>query len=287
MTATTSPRPVIQPPSVLLMGGAGAGKTYSLATLAEVGLDVFVIVTEPVGLDTLVDVFDKKNLMHKLHWHQITPSRPGFEDLTKAGKLISTNTYETLAKMAPSGNRQNAKWLQLLTQLANFQDQRTGDSFGPVDAFPATSALVIDSLSGLNLMAMDLVIGDKPNAHQGEWGVAMGLLEKLLLALTSGVKCTFVLTAHLEKETNEVTGATQVMASALGRKLAPKLPRFFSEVVMAHRLGESFYWSTTSANVDLKNRSLPLGDKLEPSFKQVIDAYSKRLAAATASRPAA
>ena len=277
--------PIIQPPSVLLMGGAGSGKTYSLATLAEAGLDVFVIVTEPVGLDTLVDVFAKKNLMNKLHWHQITPARPGFSDLEKAGKLISTNTYETLAKMSPSGNRQNAKWLQLLAQLANFTDQRTGQSHGPVDSFPPTAALVIDSLSGLNLMAMDLVIGDKPNAHQGEWGVAMGLLEKLLLALTSGVKCSFILTTHLEKETNEVTSVTQIMASALGRKLAPKLPRFFSEVVMTHRVDADYFWSTTYPNADLKNRSLPLGNKLEPSFKPVIEAYRRRLENASISAP--
>jgi hypothetical protein len=110
----------------------------------------------------------------------------------------------------------------------------------------------------------------------------MGLLEKLLLSLTSQVNCAFVLTAHVEKEVNEISGATQVMASALGRKLAPKLPRFFSEVVMAHRQGEQFLWSNTSQNVDLKKRSLPLGDKLQPSFVPVIEAYRARLKATQA-----
>jgi hypothetical protein len=264
------------------MGGTGAGKTYSLASLAEAGLDVFVIVTEPVGLDTLIDVFAAKGLMSKLHWHQINPSRPGFSDMQAAARLISTNTYETLAKMPPSGDRRNAQWIKLLTQLSNFHDQRTGTDFGPIDSFPSTSVLVIDSLSGLNIMAMDMVIGDKPNAHQGEWGVAMGLLEKLLLSLTSQVKCAFVLTAHVEKEVNEITGATQVMAAALGRKLAPKLPRFFSEVVMAHRAADQFYWSNTASNVDLKKRSLPLGDKLNPSFVPVIEAYRARVKATLA-----
>lgn len=277
----------IQPPSVLLMGGTGAGKTYSLATLAEAGLDVFVIVTEPVGLDTLIDVFAQKKLLNKLFWHQINPSRPGFGDMQKAAQLISTNTYETLAKMAPSGDRRNAQWIKLLSQLANFHDQRTGTDFGPIDAFNSECVLVIDSLSGLNIMAMDMVIGDKPNAHQGEWGVAMGLLEKLLLSLTSQVKCSFVLTAHVEKEVNEITGATQVMAAALGRKLAPKLPRFFSEVVMAHRVGDQFYWSNTASNVDLKKRSLPLGDKLNPSFVPVMEAYRARVQATKASVQAA
>lgn len=279
-TTNTSYLPAIQPPSVLLLGGPGAGKTYSLATLAEAGLEVFVIVTEPVGLDTLVDVFAKKNLMHKLHWNQITPSRPGFSDLIKAAEMISIQTYETLAKMSPSGDRRNAQWLKLLKCLANFHDERTGKDFGPIDKFTPDQVLVIDSLSGLNIMAMDVVIGDKPNAHQGEWGIAMGTLEKLILSLTSQVKCSFILTAHLEKEVNEVTGATQLMASALGRKLAPKLPRFFSEVVLAYRDQSQFFWSTTAMNTDLKNRSLPLDSKLLPSFKPIVDAYHKRLEAA-------
>jgi hypothetical protein len=263
------------------MGGPGSGKTYSLSTLAEAGLDVFVIVTEPVGLDTLVDVFAKKNLMHRLYWHQITPARPGFSDMAKAAQMIATNTYETLAKMAPSGDRRNSQWIKLLTQLSNFHDQRTGTDFGPIDSFNDNCCLVIDSLSGLNIMAMDLVIGDKPNAHKGEWGIAMGALEKLILSLTSQVKCPFILTAHVEKEVNEISGATQVMAAALGRKLAPKLPRFFSEVVLAHRQADQFFWSTTASNVDLKNRSLPLGDKLPPSFVPVIESYRNRVKAAS------
>lgn len=287
-TPTSKDEPMkafIQPPSVLLMGGAGSGKTYSLTTLAEAGLEVFVIVTEPVGLDTLIDTAVKKNLLNKFHWHQIAPSRQGgFGDMLKSANLISMSTYESLAKMAPSGDRKSAQWIKLLQQLSNFHDQRTTLDFGPVDKFSDNSVLVIDSLSGLNLMAMDLVIGDKSTAHQGEWGVAMGLLEKLLNSLTSQLKCSFVLTAHLEKETNELTGATQIMASALGRKLAPKLPRFFSEVVMTQRNADQFSWTTTANNVDLKNRSLPLSDKLLPSFVPVIEAYRARLKATEASR---
>lgn len=272
--------PSIQPPSVLLMGGVGSGKTYSLATLAEAGLEVFVISTEPVGLDTLIDVFDKKKLMDKLHWAQVTPSRPGFGDLQKSANVIASNTFETLTKMAPSGDRRNAQWIKVLTLLSNFQDERTGKSFGPVDNFTSNQVLVIDSLSGLNIMAMDLVVGDKPVPAMGEWSIAMGTLEKLILSLTSQVKCAFVLISHLEKETNEISGAQQIMASALGRKLSPKLPRFFSEVVMAKKDGATFTWSTVEPGADLKARSLALDSKLPPTFVPVIDAYKRRVKAA-------
>jgi len=48
---------------------------------------------------------------------------------------------------------------------------------------------------------------------------------------------------------------------------------------MARRDGTNFYWSTIEANVDLKNRSLPLDSKLAPSFVPVIQAYHNRLKA--------
>jgi len=125
-----------------------------------------------------------------------------------------------------------------------------------------------------------MVVGDKPNMHMGEWGIAMTLIEKLVLNLCSGLRCMFILTSHLEREVNEITGATQTMASTLGKKLAPKLPRFFSEVVMTYKQDNNFYWSTSTTGVDLKNRALPVSDKLPPSFAPIIDTYNKRLALA-------
>lgn len=275
--------PFIQPPAVLLMGGPGSGKTYSISTLLELGLEVFVISTEPVGLDSLLDACQTKKLpLDRLHWKQIAPARPSFDSLLETAKKVSVMDYDAVSKLRPSGNRSNAQWITLLTTLSKFVCDRDGKDYGPVDHFTPDRALVVDSLSGLNAMAMDLTIGDKPTAHQGEWGIAMQMLEKLVNSLSSNLKCAFVLTAHLEKETNEVTGATQVMASALGRKLAPKLPRFFSEVVMSYREGGSFFWSTTTTNVDLKNRALPLSNKLDPNFKPIIEAYKRRLEQAKA-----
>ena len=44
---------------VLLLGETGSGKTYSLRTLLDAGLEVFVIATEPGLLEVLGDL--KKN----------------------------------------------------------------------------------------------------------------------------------------------------------------------------------------------------------------------------------
>lgn len=117
----------------------------------------------------------------------------------------------------------------------------------------------------------------------------MNWIADLLLKLTSDRKCFFVLTAHVEKETNELTGVNQIMTSTLGRKLAPKIPRFFSEVVYARRggkPGEPFTWATIDPAASLKNRGLPVSDKLAPDFKQVVDSYHSRLKNAGVPLPA-
>lgn len=241
---------------------------------------MFVISTEPVGVESLIDVVMEKKLdMSKLHWRQITPARAGFGDLKAMADKIGALTYDGLTKLAPQGNRRNSRFIELISALDNFVDDKDGTVYGSVEHFGPDRVLVIDSLSGLNLMAMDLAVGDKPTAHQGEWGVAMGALEKLLNSLSSGLKCIFVLTAHLERETDELTGGTKLMASALGRKLAPKLPRFFSEVVHAVRDEKGFYWSTNSTNVVTKRRILPLDTKIPPTFKPIVEGYRSRLKA--------
>lgn len=267
------------------MGATGSGKTFSITTLLEAGLEVFVICTEPTGMDTLLDAIKSKGLStDKLHWRAITPARPTFQGLTDLAKKVAVLDFEGLAKLKPSGNRQEAQWIKVLTTLANFTDDKDGKVYGDVTKFGPDKALVVDSLSGLNLMAMDLVIGDKATAHMGEWGVAMQLIEKLLLTLSSSLNCVFVLNAHLEREVNEITGGSSITASTLGRKLAPRLPRFFSEVVMAYREGGRFYWSTDATGVDLKHRALPLGNKLDPTFAAVVLTFRERIKTSTGTK---
>ena len=272
-----TPQNSLQAPSILLMGETGAGKTHSIRTLISNGLEVFVIGTEPNFLDTLLDATDP-NAIHRLHWRAISPARVGIKGLQDMVKKITQMDFDSLSKMRPDAGRATAQLVTVLSTLEDFKDDRTGKSFGSVESWNSGRALVIDSLSGLNLMAMDLTIGNKVTAHQGEWGVAMGTLEKLLLNLCSNLKAFFVLTAHLERETDELTQGSKLMPSTLGRKLAPRLPRFFSEVVLAYREGDKYYWSTAQTGVVLKHRALPLGAKLDPSFGPIVQAHLTRVA---------
>lgn len=268
-------------PAVLLMGPPGTGKTFSIVTLLEAGLEVFMIITEPNGLESLLDAIEKKNLsLEKLHYRVITPARPDFDSLIKMATIVSLSDQTTLSALKPGSERAKAQWIDLLKTLNNFVDERTGKAYGSVNKLGPDCAVVIDSLSGLNLMAMDITIGDKVTAHQGEWGIAMNLLEKLLITLTSSLTSTFVLVSHTEREMDEITGASQIMVSSLGRKLAPKIPRFFSEIVLTHVQSDgdrrTFLWSTNTQNHTLKNRSLPVGARLEPSFFPIISAFRRR-----------
>ena len=78
------------------------------------------------------------------------------------------------------------------------------------------------------------------------------------------------MTAHLERETDEISQGTMLMPSTLGKKLSPKIGRFFSDVVHVIRRVDKFHWSTISNNVELKARNLPLKDDLPPTFVPII-----------------
>lgn len=259
------------------MGGPGSGKTYSLSTLIESGLETFVIGTETRFLDSLLDAVRAKNLdRSRLHTRLIQPLPGKISALIESAKLINDLSFHALTDIKSGIEKKSyTQFITLLQTLADFKDD-AGQSYGPVDSWGVDRALVIDSLSGLNLMAMDLVVGSKPVRAQGEWGVAMDNLERLINTLTSSVKCLFVLTAHVDRETDEVTGGTTLQVGALGRKLSPKLPRFFSEVIHARRDGTSYYWSTATPNYELKKRVLPLSDKIEPTFRPIVEAWRAR-----------
>jgi len=274
--------PVQQAPSILLLGASGSGKTHALTTILEAGLELFVITTEPRGVETLLTACEARKLdTAKLHWMEIFPARPGFDSLEQMAKKVSIMDQEGLSKLKPGGERGQAQWIKLLMGCQNFTDGKDGKQYGAIDSFDTSRAVAVDSLSGLNAMSMDITIGDKVTANPGEWGIAMKQLEKFLMLCTSNLRCLFVLTAHVEREVDENTGVGKIMASTLGRKLAPTLPRYFSEVVLAKRTAEgereSFEWSNAELNFDLKRRTLPLSSKLQPSFAPIVEAYKKRV----------
>lgn len=249
--------------NVLLLGPPGTGKTSSLRTVLDHRQNLFVLATEP-GIETILGDLPAD----RVHWHYIPPAAPDWETMIKSARTINSLNIDQLIKTGGGGSKaEYRQFIEVLECLSNFTCDRTGESFGAVDEFPPEAVFAVDSLSGLSIMAMDLVAGNAPIKSLPMWGVAMDNLERLITKLTCDTKCSFVLTAHMDREVDELTGGTKLMASTLGRKLAPKIPRFFDEVVWCTRNdGKRFAWSTTESAADLKTRRLPISDELKPDF---------------------
>jgi len=277
--------PIVRGSKTLLMGGVGSGKTTALVTAIEAGLELFVCITDPGGQESLIAAMDKKNLpMEKLHWHYIASASPSWETLLTMAQTINALSYQALTEIKQGIEKASyQQFMQLIVTGANFIDDRTGEEFGPVDFWGPDRMFSHDSLSGINTMSYDLMVGAKPIAHQGEYGVAMNAEEKFIRKCCSDLRCFYTLTAHVDREPDEINLGTRIMVGALGRKLAPKLPKDFSDVVYTFREGTGYYWSTIAAGIDLKHRLLPLQDKMEPSFIPVVEAWQEltRLAEVT------
>lgn len=253
--------------NTLLCGGTGTGKTHSIRTLVDAGITPFIIFTEP-GMRTLADV-----PADKLHWMYIKPATVSFTDLIDNAEKINQLSYKSLSNLNDMNKSKYQQFMAVLGAAHNFRCDRTGEVFGDVSTWNTDRAIVLDSLSGLSRMAMDLVVGAKPMKSQGEWGVAMDNLERVLNKFTDDTRCHYVMISHLSREKDEITGSILNMPATLGQKLAPKIPQGFDDVIMCKKNGKNFTWSTTDTSTDLKNRNLGLGENFPPSFVPLIESW--------------
>lgn len=264
--------------NVLLEGPTGTGKTHALGTLAtQKDLGIFVLFTES-GLESFLGFWTDNGqaIPENVHWHVLGRSVVDFDTLADAAERINTSTQESLHKMSDPNRSQHNQFVGLLKALANFPDDRTGKAFGPVDRWGPDRVLCLDSLTGINPIALSLVVGGKPVKSQADWGIAQDQIEKLIRQLTDGCKCHFVLTAHVEREIDQVFGGVKVTVSTLGRALAPKLPPMFSDVILSVREGTVFKWSTANALADLKTRNLELSENVKPDFEAIFKKWLSR-----------
>lgn len=251
----------------LILGGTGTGKTTAIQTLPKLGFEVFVVFTEN-GMGAL-----RKTDPAQVHWHYVRPAEFDIASMVDMATKINTMDFKTLAGLTDPNKRKHGQFIEFLNTLANFKCDRTGKTYGPIDQFGTDKVVVLDSLSGISLMAMSLVVGGRPTASEGDWGVAMSQVEKVVNNLCLGLPTNFVMMSHLERETDPVTGGQVLTASTLGRKLAPKLPRYFDDVIVSYREIDKFYWSTMYPNSDAKGRFLGLKDKAAPDFAPIVSAW--------------
>lgn len=272
-------------PTTLLMGDSGTGKTTSLATYIEAGLKLACLFTDPGGEEVLIDRIIELGLpLENFYFNYCGPATQDVGALEDMATKINTMSYEALGGIKTGINKQDHdQFIHLLGMLADFHDLRTGESLGPIDKLDDSWAFAIDSLSGVNTMAMELTVGLKPNPHQGEWGTMMKAEEKLVNFLVSSLKCFVCVTCHLDKTKDEVAGRMYKSPAMLGQKLSPTVPRIFSDVILTRREGQQFYWDTDDDAATVKARNIPINGKNPPTFVPIVERYRKRIAALKAS----
>jgi hypothetical protein len=262
---------IVPGPKILLMGDSGTGKTHAIRTLVQAGITPFIIATEQNCVQVLKDLPDGS-------WHyKFIPPTPesSFANLVNTAQKVNTLSYENLMKWVDPNRSQNRQFYDVAAACANYVCDCHKQNFGPADSWNTDRALVIDSLSGLSDMAMNLVVGNKPAQAQPDWNVAMNLLKQILNPFTNNLRCTGVMIGHLAREKDEVTGGTTVMVNTLGQKLAPTIPRLFSDVIRARRDGATYFWDTADTQATVVARHLPLASNLPPSFVPLIDKWKK------------
>ncbi len=269
-------------PKVVLMGLGGTGKTYAIGTLCEWaernGFEVAILFTE-AGLETLLGYFRDKGKEPPacVYWHQQGTKPISLKALMSSADNIGKLSYEALAKSV-DGNRggENNAFFKILQSCSNFKDDRTGKELGAVDMFPAKRIFVMDSLTETANAAFKMQVGARPMASPGDYGVAQNSLMNFLRLLTQGIDCPFVMTAHVDRETDQVTQSTKIMIKAIGKALATEIPTLFSDVIYTTREASTFYWDTAAYGVDTKTRSLGYRSKIEPNFALIMDVWLKR-----------
>ena len=274
-------------PKILLMGPSGTGKTFATGSLVDWAQknnkQVFILFTEN-GLETLLGYWRDegpnkipREIPACLHWHNSLTRPHDLKSLMAAADSVGKLSYEMLTKMS-DGNRGGANnaFYKILSDCANFPDDRTGQKFGPVDSWGTDKIFVIDSLSELSNAAFKMQVGNKPTASPSDYGVSQSNLINFLRLCTQGIACTFVLTAHVDRLVDEISGTTKIMVKSIGKAPANDIPQLFSDVIYTVREGDKWYWDTAAYGVDCKSRSLGFKSKMVPDFTVIMDVWKKR-----------
>lgn len=273
-------------PNILLMGDAGTGKTRSVATLVDAGIEVFYLSIEQ-GIESLFAYWTDagKPIPPNLHWHKIAPPKASFKELAEAALKVNTLSYESLGKMVDVNRHTHNLFIKVNEAFFDFPDDRTGKRYGSVDSWGPDRAVVVDGLTGLSRAAMSLTVGGKPIKNPGDYGIAQGQLESYLRLICDHCRCWFILLAHVEKEIDPVQGGMKITVATIGQKLPPLIPPMFSDVIYTVREGTKWTWNTAGTGVVTKARYLPWAEGITPTFKPVFDSWMSRASAAVKDLP--
>lgn len=268
--ALVSPIPGIK---ALSIGGVGTGKTTLIKSLVEAGITPCCIFTEN-SFDVLGDTDPAK-----VHWMYVKPVTGDIQNLLDSAKKVGTMNADQIQKMHDMTRDQRNQYYPLLRALSNFTCDRTGLKLGNTGTWGTDKCLVMDSLSGITLAATKLAVGEKYAMTQPEFQLGMKTIENLIIFLCMNLWCHVYMTSHAERELDEVNGGIKIYPSTLGRKLAPILGRFFTDVFMTNRMTAvppKYVIDTIDSRADLKARNFGVGAELPMSFVPAVANWKRR-----------
>lgn len=263
--------------NVLLMGPSGTGKTHSIGSLVDTGIEVHFLAFE-AGVESLLGYWTDrgKPVPPNLHIFTVKPASASWSEMADQVKFVNTLSYEALKKQTDPNRSKYDQFEKFLRTFNDVREDGTEKKYGSIDTWDTGKVLVIDGCTGLGDAAMKAVIGGKADRDQKDWGLAQNLMENFLRRVTSDCRCHFILLAHVERETDAILGGVKITVSTLGAKLAPKLPPMFSDVILAVRNVDKWFWDTANPQADLKTRNLPISSTNRPDFKQILDKWQSR-----------
>lgn len=262
--------------NILLMGPAGTGKTHSIGTLVEAGVEVFYFAFEN-GSESLRGFWTDQGqeIPSNVHFITIKGASASWLEMADAVQYVNRLSYDALKKQSDPNRSKYNQFEQFLRTFNKVVDD-TGAEFGCVDQWGPDKAVVIDGLTGLGDAVMKAVIGGKADRDQKDWGLAQNLLENFLRRLCDACPCHFILIAHVEREQDMILGGIKISVSTLGKALPPKLPPMFSDVILATRNVDKWYWDVANPQADVKSRNLSIASTNPPIFSTIIEKWKSR-----------
>jgi hypothetical protein len=225
---------------LLLIGDAKSGKTGSLVSLVRAGYKLRIL-----DCDNLLDILK----------YMVRKECPQF--LTNVESRVLRDKRKASAMGAVLDGVPKA-YVNAVKMIENWSytdvDGTKVDLGSPADWGP-DCILVIDSLSRLCDAAYDWMFALNPkNDGRAIYGDAQDHVENLLSMLTSeSMTCNLVVIAHVTFQ-DLPDGTKKGYPQGVGQKLSPKIPQYFSSVVLyTNRNGKRTIQTTSNPLIDLAN----------------------------------
>lgn len=264
--------------NILIEGEVGSGKTYALRTLLPEYTDHDGTVRRGAGKRTLLVSLEpgaEATLHHNLcrtrddfgiHVHYIQPLAISWDDMAMWARIINSMPLEKALAQEDSQKRKCTQFMELLNTCKSFVCDRCGLEAGDAGELGDDTALALDGLSNLTIIARHLCVGLKPILSRPEYNPVMDTVENFLRLFWGGTKCSAILLAHIDREINPVSGMSMITVHTIGQKLAPRILKMPDETMLAEYEDGKYTWTTNLTGHILKTRNMPRATGLAPDL---------------------